>query len=299
MSALQDALARLIVKPGEAAALAKRDPGWDGGGAFGRMSSKAEAQEALARSVERLKDAHELLWANDRHALLIVLQALDAAGKDGTIRHVMSGVNPQAVEVTAFKQPSVEELAHDFLWRASRALPARGRTAIFNRSHYEEVVAVRVHPEWLDRQHLPDRKRGKAFWRERYESINEFEHHVARSGTKIVKIFLHLSREEQRKRLLARLDDPRKEWKFSPADLAERARWDDYMTAFEDAITATSTPWAPWYVIPADRKPLARALAATAIVEAIDSLKLSWPEVSADQRASNDAARAQLEAEGS
>ena len=156
---------------------------------------------------------------------------------------------------------------------------------------------MRVHPEWLDRQHLPDRKRGKAFWRERYESINEFEHHVARSGTKIVKIFLHLSREEQRKRLLARLDDPRKEWKFSAADLAERARWDDYMTAFEDAITATSTPWAPWYVIPADRKPVARALAATVIVEAIDSLKLSWPEVSADQRAGNDAARAQLEAE--
>ena len=222
---------------------------------------------------------------------------MDAAGKDGTIRHVMSGVNPTGVEVVSFKQPSAEELGHDFLWRAAKALPARGRIAIFNRSHYEEVVAVRVHPEWLDRQHLPPGPRGEAFWQERYESINAFERHVDRNGTKIVKLFLHVSKHEQRKRLLARLDDPDKEWKFSTADLAERARWDEYMQAFEDAITATSTPWAPWYVIPADRKPLMRALAAGVIVEAISSLGLRWPEVSEEQRAANEQARRALEAE--
>ena len=222
---------------------------------------------------------------------------MDAAGKDGTIRHVMSGVNPQGVEVTPFKQPSAEELAHDFLWRTARALPARGRIAIFNRSHYEEVVAVRVHPEWLERQNLPAGPRGASFWRERYESINAFERHIARNGTKIVKLFLHVSKDEQRKRLLARLDDPQKEWKFSAADIAERAHWDDYMEAYEDALSATSTPWAPWHVIPADHKPLMRALAAAVIVDAVSSLKLRWPDVSTEQRAANEAARQALEAE--
>jgi len=299
VSEVADALEKLIVRPGEAARLDRRDPAWDGGPHLRHLAEhgKKEAQAALARSVEQLESAHELLWASDRYALLIVLQAMDAAGKDGTIRHVMSGVNPQGVEVISFKQPSVEELEHDFLWRAAKALPARGRIAIFNRSHYEEVVAVRVHPEWLERQHLPPGERDEAFWRKRYESINAFEHHAARNGTKIVKLFLHLSKDEQRRRLLARLDEPDKQWKFSATDLAERAHWDEYMHAFEHAITATSTPWAPWHVIPADRKPLLRVLAAAVIVEAIDSLKLSWPEVSAEQRATNEAARLELESE--
>jgi PPK2 family polyphosphate:nucleotide phosphotransferase len=209
----------------------------------------------------------------------------------------MSGVNPQGVAVTAFKQPSTEELGHDFLWRIARALPARGHTAIFNRSHYEEVVAVRVHPEWLERQHLPPGRRDEAFWRKRYESINAFEHHVARSGTKIVKLFLHVSKSEQRKRLLARLDEPHKQWKFSAADVAERARWNDYMSAYEEAITATSTAWAPWYVIPADSKPLLRALAAAVIVDGISSLDLRSPELTPEQRAAIEDARLTLEAE--
>ena len=297
---MKEALDALIVEPGARARLDRRDPAWGGGPAFHHLAHedvRAEAAAALATSVEQLEAAHELLWASDAYALLIVLQAMDAAGKDGTIRHVLSGVNPTGVEVVSFKQPSDEELAHDFLWRAARTLPARGRIAIFNRSHYEEVLAVRVHPQWLDRQHLPPGPRGKAFWDARYESINAFERHADRNGTKIVKLFLHVSKHEQRKRLLARLDDPAKEWKFSAADLAERARWDEYMQAFEEAITATSTPWAPWYVIPADRKPLMRALVAGVIVEAISSLGLSWPEVSERQRAANAEARRSLEAE--
>jgi len=289
-------LEALIVEPGEAARLEHRDPAWDGGPAFADLSG-AERKAALARSVEALEAAHELLWASDRYGLLIVLQAMDAAGKDGTIRHVMSGVNPQGVDVHAFKQPSTEELAHDFLWRAARALPARGRIAIFNRSHYEDVIAVRVHPEWLERQQLPPGPRDERFWQRRYESINAFEHHLERNGIRVVKLFLHVSKAEQRRRLLARLDHPEKEWKFSATDLAERAHWDEYMEAFEDAITATSTKWAPWHVIPADSKPLMRALAAAVIVDAVSSLGLSWPEVSDEQRAANAQARKSLEAE--
>ncbi len=300
MSEMKKTLDAMRVEPGKPAHLDRRDPAWDGGRGFDHLSGeerKARAEAALAESVEQLEAAHELLWASDRYGLLIVLQAMDAAGKDGTIRHVMSGVNPQGVDVTSFKQPSAEELGHDFLWRANKALPARGRIAIFNRSHYEDVIAVRVHPEWLDRQHLAPGPRGAEFWQGRYESINDFERHIAGNGTKIVKLFLHVSKHEQRKRLLARLDHPDKEWKFSATDLAERGHWDEYMQAFEDAITATSTPWAPWYVIPADRKPLLRALAAAVIVESISSLGLSWPEVSDEQRAANAAARQALEAE--
>jgi PPK2 family polyphosphate:nucleotide phosphotransferase len=300
VAALRKALAALRVTPGERARLDKRDPAWDGGPQFRQFSQrdrKAQAQAALARSVQALEQANELLWADGRHALLVVLQAMDAAGKDGTIRHVMSGVNPQGVQVTSFKQPSTEELAHDFLWRTAKALPERGRIAIFNRSHYEEVVAVRVHPEWLERQRLAPGARDEDFWRERFESINAFEHHVARNGTKIVKLFLHVSKHEQRRRLLARLKAPHKEWKFSAADLAERAYWDDYMKAYEQAISATSTAWAPWHVIPADNKPLLRALAGLAIVDAISSLELQWPQVTAEERAANERAREQLEAE--
>ena len=192
---------------------------------------------------------------------------MDAAGKDSVIKHVMSGVNPQGVQVVSFKQPSSEELDHDFLWRISKALPERGRIGIFNRSHYEEVVALKVHPEWLEPQRLPPGDRGERFWQERYEDINAFERHLDRNGTKVVKFFLHVSKEVQKERFLARLDMPGKEWKFNAADVAERARFDDYIGAFEDALTATSTPWAPWYVIPADHWWLTQALVAWVLVE--------------------------------
>ena len=293
-------LASLIVEPGSAARLDHRDPAWNGGPEYqhlGHDARRARIDAALARSVIELEDAHELLWANGQHGLLVVLQAMDAAGKDGTIRHVLAGVNPTGVDVVSFKTPSTEELTHDFLWRAARAMPARGRITIFNRSHYEEVIAVRVHPDWLEREGLPPGQRTAPFWAERFESINSFEQHAARNGTKIVKLFLQVSKEEQRRRLLARLDEPGKEWKFNAADLAERALWDDYMGAFEEAISATSTPWAPWYVIPADHKPLMRALAAAVIVEAVHSLDLHPPEPTAEQHEANEQARAQLEAE--
>ena len=295
-------LASLIVEPGSAARLDRRDPAWEGGHEFshlGHDERRARIDEALVRSVAELEEAHELLWASGRYGLLVVLQAMDAAGKDGTIRHVLSGVNPTGVDVVSFKTPSTEELTHDFLWRAAKAMPARGRVAIFNRSHYEEVIAVRVHPDWVEREGLPAGRRDERFWAERFESINTFEQHAARNGTRIVKLFLHVSKEEQRQRLLARLDEPGKEWKFSAADLAERALWDDYMTAFEEAISATSTSWAPWYVIPADHKPLMRALAAAAIVEAVHSLDLQTPEPTAEEHEANERARAELEAEAS
>jgi PPK2 family polyphosphate:nucleotide phosphotransferase len=222
---------------------------------------------------------------------------MDAAGKDSAIEHVMSGVNPQGVQVVSFGKPSSEELDHDFLWRVSKALPERGRIGIFNRSHYEEVVALKVHPEWLEPQRLPSRRRDEQFWQERYEDINTFERHLDRNGTKIVKFFLHVSKAVQKKRFLARLDTPGKEWKFNADDVVERAHWDDYMSAFEDALTATSTPWAPWYVIPADHKPLTQALVALALVEKVKSLDLRWPEVSEKEHAANLEARKKLEAE--
>jgi PPK2 family polyphosphate:nucleotide phosphotransferase len=293
-------LRRLLVQPGTAAALADRDPAWPGGPEFAELSSKQLAQtgkELLRQGVEELADAQELLWAANRYALLVVFQAIDAAGKDSTIKHVMSGVNPQGVKVVSFKQPSSEELDHSFLWRISRALPERGRIGIFNRSHYEEVVALRVHPEWLAKQHLPSGPRDASFWAGRFEDINAFERHLDRNGTRIVKFFLQVSKAEQRRRFLARLDRPEKHWKFSAQDVAERARWDDYMRAYEDAITATSTPWAPWYVIPADRKPVMQAMVARIIVDAITSLGLSWPEVSDEDRKKNAEARRSLEAE--
>ena len=216
----------------------------------------------LTQGVEDLAKRQELLWASDSYSLLVVFQALDAAGKDSAIEHVMSGVNPQGVQVVSFKQPSDEELDHDFLWRTARALPERGRIGIFNRSHYEEVVALRVHPEWLDAQRLPPGDRGTQFWADRYEDINVFEKHLHRNGTRIVKFFLHLSKAEQKRRFIARLDNPDKHWKFNADDVAERQHWDEYMTAFEQAITATSTPWAPWYVVPADNKRITRAVVA-------------------------------------
>jgi PPK2 family polyphosphate:nucleotide phosphotransferase len=295
MTLAADARARLLadlaVAPGERADLAGRDTGWSGN------ALKQQAKESLATNIGRLSDAQELLWATDQYALLIVLQAMDAAGKDSAIEHVMTGVNPQGVHVVSFKKPSPEELDHDFLWRTARALPERGRIGIFNRSHYEEVVALRVHPGWLEAQRLPPGERDEAFWQERYEDINAFERHLERNGTKIVKFFLHVSKETQKQRFFARLDTPGKEWKFNAADVTERERWDDYMAAFEAAISATSTAWAPWYVIPADHKWLTQALVAAVIVETLEALDLRWPEVSPQDHAANLEARKRLEAE--
>ncbi len=293
-------LEQLVVEPGTPARVAARDTGWTGGPDFAHLAEdelKERAKDALARGIAELSDAQELLWASDGYALLVVLQAMDAAGKDSAIEHVMSGVNPQGVQVVSFKKPSSEELDHDFLWRISKALPERGRIGIFNRSHYEEVVALKVHPEWLEAQRIPRGEVDERFWQERYEDINAFERHLDRNGTRIVKFFLHVSKDVQKQRFLARLDTPGKEWKFNAADVAERSHWDAYMTAFEDALTATSTPWAPWYVIPADHKRLTQALVAQVLVEKVRSLDLRWPEVSEAEHAANLKAREKLEAD--
>src|SRR3954469_428991 len=240
---------------------------------------KADAKAMLADGVERLAGLQEKLYAQNQWSVLAVFQAMDAAGKDSAIKHVMSGVNPQGCQVHAFKQPSQEELDHDFLWRIAKALPERGRIGIFNRSHYEEVLVARVRPEIIGRQHLPKAVLGKDIWDERYTSIRHFESHLARNGTLILKFFLHVSKEEQRKRFLARLDEPAKRWKFEMGDVAERKRWDKYMHAYEDAIRHTSREEARWYVIPADNKWFARLMIAEAMVEAMEGLKLEFPKV--------------------
>jgi len=244
--------------------------------------SKDQYEELLAESVGRLKKQQSLLYADDRYALLLILQAMDAAGKDGVIKHVMSGVNPQGCQVFSFKHPSAEELDHDFMWRAVRALPERGRIGIFNRSYYEEVLIVRVHPELLGAERIPDRDlKQRDVWNQRYQSIVDFEHHLHRNGTRIVKIFLHVSKGEQRKRFLARLDDPAKNWKFSAADLAERGYWKDYMKAYEKCLEETSTRRAPWYVVPADDKQNARLIVSAILVGLMRDLDLQYPVVDA------------------
>ncbi|HEX5950613.1 MAG TPA: polyphosphate kinase 2 family protein, partial [Actinomycetota bacterium] len=263
--------------------------------AFG--GGKAEAEALLQESRERLRAMQERLYAQDRWGVLLIFQAMDAAGKDGTIQHVFSGVNPQGVHVSSFRQPSAEELDHDFLWRCVTRLPERGRIGVFNRSYYEEVLVVRVHPEFLDAQRLPDRPGGKRLWKQRYGSINALERHLNRNGTKVVKFFLHVSKREQRERFLSRLDEPHKRWKFSVGDVDERAFWDDYQRAYEDAITATSTPWAPWYVIPADHKFVMRALVASVLVDTLDALGLEFTVVGEEKTAELEEARRRLEAE--
>lgn len=291
---------QLRVEPGSAADLAGRDTRWTGGGELDRLTTAElddTARSVLASGIEELAHAQELLWASDRYALLVVFQAMDAAGKDSTIKHVLSGVNPQGVDVVSFKRPSSEELDHTYLWRITKAVPERGRIGVFNRSHYEEVVALRVHPEWLDRQKLPAGDRGPQFWAERFEDINAFERHLARNGTKIVKFFLNVSRDEQHRRFMARLNNPNKQWKFNAADVAERALWPQYVDAYDAAVTATSTEFAPWYVLPADHKHVMQAMAAAVITEAIHSLDLRWPVVSDADRDANARARQQLEAE--
>ena len=295
----KDPFAQFRVAPGTRARLVDRPTSWLPTSAEGRSKAetRAAAEKLLGDGRSTLSDLQERLYAGDQHSLLLVFQAMDAAGKDGTIRHVMSGVNPQGCQVFSFKVPSTEELDHDYLWRYNKALPERGRIGIFNRSHYEEVLVVRVHPELLEKQRIPEAKPTKKFWRTRYREINEWESRLAGSGTRIVKFFLHVSKDEQRKRFLDRIDDPAKNWKFGAADLAERAYWDDYQQAYEDALSATSTHLAPWYVIPADRKYVMRSLVAQIVVAELKALKPKFPTVSHDAQQSLAVARRQLVSE--
>lgn len=274
-------LGKFIVEPAKEFKLSKFDPGDTGG-----LKNKKAGKKALLHDVSRLADAQELLWANGSQAVLIIFQALDAAGKDGSIKHVMSGVNPQGVDVTAFKAPNSEELKHHFLWRPMQKLPARSRIAIFNRSYYEEVLVVRVHPDFLDAQVIPTRLKGKPLdelWNSRFDEINRFEKDLVENDITVIKFFLHLSKEEQRERFLDRLNEPGKLWKFSSADLNERGHWDEYQEIYEEMLRATSTEAAPWYVIPADHKWYARAAIADIIASRIEGLGLEPPQATDEQ----------------
>jgi PPK2 family polyphosphate:nucleotide phosphotransferase len=248
------------------------------------IRSKEKANQLLHQSAQVLCDLQEKLYAQDRWAVLLVVQAMDAAGKDSLIKHVMSGVNPQGCEVTSFKQPSAEELNHDYLWRAARRLPERGHIGVFNRSYYEEVLVVRIHQEFLEKQHLPRELVTKKIWRQRFEDIRNFEQYLTRNGVVIRKFFLHVSKEEQKLRFMARLDEPEKNWKFSDADVHERRYWDDYMNAYEDMIRHTSTPDAPWYVVPADHKWFTHIAVSSAIIQTLEDMDLQFPKVDKERR---------------
>ena len=270
---------RKLVKPfriedGQNFRLKDHDPAHTAG-----VESKQQAKGLLDEGIQKLADLQDKLYAQDSWALLLIFQAMDAAGKDSVIKHVMSGVNPQGCQVYSFKTPSAEELDHDYMWRAAVRLPERGRIGIFNRSYYEEVLVVRVHPEFLQAQRIPDRLVTKGIWKERFEAICAFERHLHRNGTVVRKFFLNVSRKEQKRRFLDRLDEPEKNWKFSPADVKERACWADYMNAFEDMIRHTATPEAPWYIIPADHKWFTHIAVAEAIIETLKDLNLSYPKV--------------------
>jgi len=261
------------------------------------LKSKERAQETLERGIAHLANLQEKLYAQDRWGILLILQAMDAAGKDSTIKHVMSGVNPQGCDVHSFKSPSADELQHDFLWRTSRSLPERGKIGIFNRSYYEEVLAVRVHPEFLDAEKLPETLVSDDIWRNRFEDINAFERYVTRNGFVVLKFFLHLSKKEQKKRFLERLEDPDKNWKFSMSDALERKHWGEYMQAYEDMIRNTSTKRAPWYVVPADHKWFTRLVVAEVVIDALERLDVSFPKIDAKKRKELKNARIALERE--
>lgn len=265
---------------------------------FGLSTDIEDVEPILAGGVAKLEDMQQRLYADGKWGVLIVLQGMDAAGKDGVVKHVMSGINPQGCEVHSFKAPSLEELEHDFLWRSSKDVPARGRIGIFNRSHYEEVLVVRVHPELLDKQNLPPSATGKSVWNHRFKEIRAFERHLTRNGTLVLKFHLRISKEEQRQRFLARLDEPFKRWKFSPSDAAERAHWDAYMAAYQDMIRETSTDYAPWYVVPADHKHVAWVVVSAAIITAIEKLKLEYPTVTGKALSALKEAERMLKAEG-
>jgi PPK2 family polyphosphate:nucleotide phosphotransferase len=283
-----DLTKRYRIKDGSRFKLADFDPGDQDG------LDKDSAKALLTQSAERLGELQERLYAEHQWAVLIVLQGLDAAGKDGVIEHVMSGVNPQGCDVHPFKAPSQLELDHDFLWRAAVELPRRGHIGIFNRSYYEEVLVTRVHKELLDRQGLPPKLVTKELWKERYEDINAFERHLVRNGTAVLKFFLNVSKKEQRKRLLARIDDPAKQWKFNAGDIGERKLWDQYLTAYEDMIRATATDDAPWYVVPADHKWFTRLVVASAIIERVEAIDPKFPTLSEEQLRAIASVRASL-----
>jgi PPK2 family polyphosphate:nucleotide phosphotransferase len=257
---------------------------WDSADTGKLDIEKKEAKDLLAEGVERLSDLQERLYAQDRWAMLLIFQAMDAAGKDSVIEHVMKGVNPQGCEVHSFKQPSQEELDHDFMWRTNRRLPERGKIGIFNRSYYEEVLVVRVHPGLLAKEKMPAKLVTKDIWKERFKDIRAFERYLARNGTVILKFFLHVSKEEQKRRFLERIDNPAKNWKFAMGDVEERKLWDDYMAAYEDMIRNTSRPEAPWFVVPADNKWFTRLVVAAEVVEALDDLNLKFPSVTGEAR---------------
>ena len=299
MAMRREVLRRLRVEPGTRFRMADHAPDWlpDHLRGLGKRARRVAAAQMLADNVAELAEVQDLLYADNRYSLLIVLQAMDAAGKDGTIKHVMSGVNPQGCTVHSFKKPCEEEIDHDFLWRFASRAPARGMIGIFNRSYYENVLVEKVHPELLEASQLPDGKRNTAFWRARYEDINAFEKHLTNNGTIVLKFFLNVSPEEQRARFLDRLDDPSKHWKFSAADMTERGLWEQYQQAFTEAIRATSTAWAPWYVIPADRKWAMRAMVSDIIVTTLQGLHMHYPDITDEAREQMAAAREQLQAE--
>jgi len=286
------------VKPGANITLKDYDTGWAQTKELkelGKDKIKEHAGEILEQNLAHLTVMQELLYADDRYSLLLVFQAMDAAGKDGTIKHVMSGVNPQGCQVFSFKKPSSEDLDHNFLWRYMKNLPERGRIGIFNRSYYEDVLVVKVHPELI--QNIPEVKVDESFWEGRYQDINALERHLVRNGTVVLKFFLNVSKEEQKKRFMERLGRREKNWKFSASDLAARGRWDDYMDAYEDAINATSTEWAPWYIVPADHKWATRAIVADIITTSLRGLDLKFPEVTDAQLKLLDEARLALQNE--
>ncbi len=284
---------RFLIEPGSQVKIAKDfDPGDTCG-----YDKPENAKEILQDGVELLAEYQEKLYAENSRALLVVLQALDAAGKDSTIEHVMSGVNPTGCQVTSFKAPSAQELEHDYLWRCVTALPARGNIGIFNRSHYEEVLVVRVHPQFLNAQRLPPASLGEGLWAQRFRQINDFERHLMENGTEIVKIYLHISKEEQRQRQLKRIDRPEKNWKFNPDDIEERRYWDDYLAAYEEVFEHTSTRWAPWYVVPGDHKWFARIAVAAIIAQKLIEMDPQFPTLDEAQRQEMLACRAVLLAE--
>ncbi len=280
-------LERTRITDGKGFRLRDHDPG----DVARKVVSEHEAEDLLAAGVAKLAELQVDLYAQSTWALLCVFQAMDAAGKDGTISHVMSGVNPQGVHVHSFKAPSSDDLAHDFLWRVSRELPRRGHIGIFNRSHYEEVLVCRVHPDFLKRQGLPEEVTGRGIWKQRLEDIAHWESYLSRQGTVVLKFFLNISREEQKRRFLDRIDTPGKHWKFRPEDVAERGRWDDYMHAYEAAIRATATPEAPWFVVPGDSKWFARLVVVSAMIDALERMKLKPPRVDEADRAAMEEAR--------
>jgi PPK2 family polyphosphate:nucleotide phosphotransferase len=283
----------LLVPPGKKISLKKDyDPGYTGD-----LVKKKEARELLADGIQQLAEQQNRLYAQNNYALLIVLQAMDAAGKDGVIKHVMSGVNPQGTQVFSFKAPSAEELDHTYLWRNFKTLPERGNIGIFNRSYYEEVLVVRVHPEILERQQLPPHLKDKGIWKRRFQEINNFEEYLVNNGTIVLKFFLNVSREEQKKRFLERIDRPEKNWKFSSADAKERQRWGDYQAAYEDLLNHTSTQHAPWYVVPADHKWFTRLAVGAVILQTLRDLKLAYPTIDETQKQELLKAREMLESE--